>query len=140
MSKQITVVVDEPQVRALILRLLHRELALIHEAGPCERPECPEQCDLRCCSDDSIPDLVVLEVIVPRSCSGVEAGSKALKRWPKVKLLFISASPPDMWPEQAAELLNSLPSKSYMLLPKPFTAQQFHRAVSGLLDSAPVAV
>jgi len=100
-------------------------------APPCVKPDAATDCDLRCCSDR--PDLLVLAVLVPRCCSGVEAAQNALRRWPDVRILLTSASPESMWPEKQVGLLGSIPKDAYAFLAKPFTARQLTAAVEELL-------
>jgi hypothetical protein len=89
-----------------------------------------------CCSVEDVapPDLIVAAVIGTRDCLGIEAGAKALSRWPKVKFLLTSASPASVWPAGSDELLRLLPQQSYRFLPKAFTAQQVTLALEELFS------
>ena len=132
--KRIALIVEDPLVRRVIAQILGRGGFGVHEVGPCLRPECPQQCSLECCAPGCRPDLLVLEVIAPRSCSGIDGAQKALLAWPDVKILLITASPREAWPGDASEIFATLPGRSCTLLPKPFTAQALRNVVDDLLS------
>ncbi len=83
-----------------------------------------------------VPDVLVAEVILPRSYNGVCAAQKALHLWPGVKVLLISASPVEAWPDSAANLFMQLPIGTFAFLPKPFSVQKFGDALDALLAPA----
>jgi CheY-like chemotaxis protein len=130
---RIAVVADEPIVRELLQAIFLSRGFQVSPCGPCVQPEVASECVLECLSNDVTPDLIVLEVLVPRSCSGIEAAHKALRLWPQVKILLISASLRQHLGQDAVELLCKLPSESYIFLAKPFTAPQVNTAVDALL-------
>jgi DNA-binding NtrC family response regulator len=139
-KKRVITVVDEPRVRKFLEAVFHREGFLVSPAAPCVDPICPEDCNLNCCTPEDTPDLAVFEVIVPRSCCGIEAAHKALQRWPGVKILLTSASSSDAWPGDAASLLNALPADACAFLKKPFTLGQLRESVQSLFREVPAAV
>jgi len=85
-------------------------------------------------ADSRQPDLMILDVLVDRACTGVEAAHNALQRFPGVKILLTSAIPPQVWPDSVRLLFETLPEHSCTFLSKPFTAQQLNAAVAALLD------
>jgi hypothetical protein len=96
------------------------------------KPGRPESCDLACGAHHESPRVVIIEVVIPRSCSGIEAARKALLRWPGVKILLTSATPASYWPPEAQAIFAELPRSSYCFLPKPFTVRQVEAALEEL--------
>jgi DNA-binding response OmpR family regulator len=132
--RRITVLADEPRILKFLTLALQAEGFLVHSAAPCIQPECPEDCALSCCDGGNVPDLAIFEVILARTCCGIEAAHKALRRWPHVKILLTSASSRDSWPAGAAALFDTLPDESCAFLPKPFTMPMLRAAVNDLLN------
>ena len=126
--KRALLVEDDPMVRNVVEACLRRAGFETLNAEPCVNPGVTSDCDLRCYSDDARPDVVVA-VLLPRACSGIEAAFKALRRWAGVKILLTSTLPPDAWPENAAQLFRTLPTDSYIFLAKPFTPAQLNSAL-----------
>ena len=106
----------------------------IQDISACVRPNETDDCKLECYSTQEPPDLVILDVIVDRDCSGVDAAHKALERFPGVKILLTSATPPLVWPDSARLRFNALPQNCCAFVLKPFTPQQLHETVTALLD------
>ncbi len=124
---------DEPLVRDVFTTILqHRGFKVFH-AGPCCKPDTVSQCGLQCFGNGQKPDLVVIAVISPRDCTGVEAAHMALRRWSDVKILLTSASPKEVWPRSVADDFDTLPTDSCAFLAKPFTMSQLLAAVKCLL-------
>jgi hypothetical protein len=136
--KSVSVLADEPLVRSLLHRMLERKGFTLRDYADCTRPQNPGDCELACCPDDIPPDLLVVEIVVPRNCSGVEIAGKSLIRWPGLKILLTSGTPVSFWPPAAKEAFSLLPEASCRFLAKPFTAGQFDAAlhVLGLSASA----
>jgi DNA-binding NtrC family response regulator len=130
--KRVVISSLEPSIEELIRQILESSNFLVQGAGSCVKPHDPAECMLDCCNGLIPPDLLVLDVIVDRACSGVEAAEKALRRWPGVKILLVSATPSDVWPPAAQQILPALPKQSYSFLFKPFTPQQLLRSVNTL--------
>lgn len=127
------ILVDEPLVRNVVHAILTRRGFLVNEVSVCVKPEVAGKCDLECCADLGNIDLMIVEVLVPRCCSGIEAARKVLRRWPGVRILLTSASPAEIWPADDANLFSNLPKSSCRFLPKPFTAFQLQSAIEELL-------
>ena len=106
----------------------------VQDVAPCVQPKEPADCKLECYPDQEHPDLMILDVVVDRDCNGVEAAQKALQRFPGVKILLTSATPPLVWPDSARLLFDTLPKSSCAFLSKPFTPQQLRATVTALLD------
>jgi DNA-binding NtrC family response regulator len=131
--KCISLFVEEPLVRQAMHAMLRDADIELHDVPPCVHPKDHASCYLECCQNHPEPDLIIVEIIAPRSCSGIQSSQKLLRRWPGVKLLLISASPKQMWPGDAAMRFEELPSRSCAFLAKPFTVTQLRSAVDKLL-------
>ena len=127
--KHVCLVFHEPLIRNLVHAILARTDFTVNDIPACVESEVPHECNLRCCADHPEPDLLVMEVITPRRCSGVDAAHQALRRWPGVKVLLTSASSMDVWPTVDAQLFSALPSGSCAFLSKPFTRSRLLSAV-----------
>jgi CheY-like chemotaxis protein len=132
--KCVTAVIGNPEVRTVVRAMLQRDGFVWTESSGCKGPEFAPGCDLTC-AGGADPDLMVIEVIVPRCCSGVRVAEKALRRWPNVKILLTSASSPDTWPADVASEFEALPGDSVAFLAKPFTATQMRATVGNLLGT-----
>ena len=107
MSLRVLLIEYEPTVTAFIKRALQKHEIEVVSTGNCVHPESPHDCQLECCAMANIkPDVVIAAVIAPRDCSGIEAAAKAIRLWSDVKVLFISTSPADMWPEPTRDIVS----------------------------------
>jgi CheY-like chemotaxis protein len=134
--KRIALSFQEPIIRNFFRSVLQGPGFLVQDVAPCIQPSDAADCILECWSDHERPDLMVFDVVVDRACTGVEAAQKALQRFPGVKILLTSATPPAVWPDPAPLLFAALPENSCAFLSKPFTAQQLRATVEALLDGA----
>jgi DNA-binding NtrC family response regulator len=133
--KSVFILAEDPLIRNVVSAMFVQNGFAVNEAPQCVCPGSASDCDLLCCSTATRPDLVMLEVIVHRACSGVESAQKILRRWPGVRVLLTSASSSDMWPGNAATLFNELPGELCAFLAKPFTIGQLKEKVEHLLFS-----
>ncbi len=122
-------------VRQVVHSILLRKGFIVYDVALCVRPESADCCEVECAGRSS-PDLMVIEVLVPRSCTGIQVARKALRRWPNVKVLLTSASPRELWPSDSAHELAGLLGKSCAFLPKPFTSFQLEDAIARLLRAS----
>ena len=132
--RRIVISIQEPTVRNPVRSILKRTGAVVHEIAPCVKPDSAGDCELECYPDQGSPDVMIFDVLVERACSGVEAAQKALQRFPGLKILLISATPPEIWPVSVRSLFGNLPTDSCAFLPKPFTANQLNVAVDALFN------
>jgi len=132
--KRIILSIQEPIISTVVHSMLRDRDFDIQDIGACVRPNEADDCKLECFSNEERPDLLILDVVIDRDCTGVEAAHKALQRFPGVKILLTSATPPLVWPDSARVLFDALPAHGWAFLSKPFTAQQLHAAVTALLD------
>ncbi len=129
---RIGIVEGEPGVSRVLRLLCENEGLQVFDAGPCILPEFPGNCDSACFPSNTTPDIILVSIVVPRACSGLDIGRKALRRWPDVKLLLTSGSPIDAWGPDAARLFRALPLGRFVFLPKPFGVDQFRDALEQL--------
>ena len=134
--KRITLSIQERMVRDVIHSMLRAHDFDVQDIAPCVQPNETADCMLECYPDQERPDLMILDVMVDRACTGVEVAQKALQQFPSVKILLTSATPPLVWPDSARLLFDTLRGNSCAFLSKPFTAQQLHTAIAALLDGA----
>lgn len=130
---RILIVVDEPLVRNVVRAMLERKGFVLDDVSLCIKPRDADSCELKCFESCDEPHLIIIEIILPRACSGVRVANKALRRWPGVKILLTSASPRELWSADAAHSFEALPSGSCAFLAKPFTVCQMDAAIKRLL-------
>jgi DNA-binding NtrC family response regulator len=127
----ISLVVETPAVLDVLRMGLARNGYTAQEWSPCLRAEVPGDCS-QCFPQDARPDLMVIEVLLPRCCSGIQVAEKALQRWPEVKILLTSATPVSGWPFPVQRAFRALPEGSVAFLAKPFITSQFFEAIDAL--------
>ena len=132
--KRASLLIDEPYVLNVVRSMLEHHGFAVEGFAACLQPGLPHECELGCRTEHAAPDLIVVEILLPRCCTGVDAARKALRQWPGVKVLLTSASPREMWPEDAVNAFASLPAMSCGFLAKPFTTQQLYAAIDDLLN------
>ncbi len=132
--RNVLMLVDDPIVRRFLTVVMERHGCRVVAFGPCVEPRVAGGCELACCADGVTPDVVVLEIIAPRLCSGTEAAHKALRRWPGIKLLLTSTTARSDWDTDVIQQFDSLPPDAYVFLPKPFAAPELQAALRALPD------
>jgi DNA-binding response OmpR family regulator len=132
--KRALLLVDEECVRSVVRNSCERIGFEVSEARGCT-VTAHSECDLGCCWIEGGPDLVIIEVILHRPCSGMDAAQKILQRWTEAKILLISASPVVLWPEIAIRKMDALPASRVGFLPKPFDLKTFKQAADSLVSS-----
>ena len=126
---RVLIVEADPLVRSFLQSSLTKDGFEVVHVGNCVQPDAPHNCALQCYSGGQPPDVVIAAVISPRQCSGIEVAAKALLLWRGAKALLISATPCDLWPDDARALLETLPATMYGFLAKPFTSEMLTSAV-----------
>lgn len=119
--ERLLVVEDEPQVRALAVRVLRRYGYTVAEATNGD-----EALRLLTAEPPLLVDLVVTDLVMPLM-GGATLAEQAGRLFPTLPFLFISGySDADSMPRAGT------------ILPKPFTPTELARAVRAMLDSPPL--
>jgi DNA-binding NtrC family response regulator len=77
--------------------------------------------------------LLVADQLLP-SCTGTEVALALTAQQPGMKVLFVSATPPDAWAPADREKLMQLPKESMSITGKPFMPSDLLTQVRRLLD------
>jgi DNA-binding NtrC family response regulator len=125
------IVLEEPIVRSFVYDVLTAEGFHVNDfSGHIESDGA--DCYLKQYSDRT-PDLAVIDVILRGAYSGIDVSQKALRRWPRVRILLTSGSTSDTWPLSVATRFTELPRSAFAFLPMPFSASQLRAAAVELL-------
>ncbi len=121
-SETILVAEDEPQIRELAVRTLHRAGYRVLEAGD------GDEALRRCVEHPGTVDLILSDVVMP-GLRGPEMVRRALESQPSARVIFISGYAQTADPEE--DSLSGAP-----LLTKPFRLQELLRLVRQELNAA----
>jgi two-component system cell cycle sensor histidine kinase/response regulator CckA len=125
-GETILVVEDEPQVRGTIRRLLETLGYVVHDAATGE-----DAVRITAALPGS-PDLVLVDMVLPDK-SGPALSDGMLRRWPTIKVLFMSGYTDEEIRRRGVLIPGA------MFLEKPFTREDLAKAVRAALDGAAAA-
>ena len=75
----------------------------------------------------------IADVMLP-GMSGVETACTISQTRPEIRILFVSGTPVDLWPNSDHEWLTRLRVGSSTFLPKPFTADRLVTALENVMN------
>jgi signal transduction histidine kinase len=120
-DERVLVVDDEPGVRRLMARILRSQGYDVFETE-----DGPSALALMSSTNHQM-DLVVTDIVMPKM-SGTRLAEEIQRRWPGVKVMFVSGFPRGETQYVSARLAH------VPILHKPFTSKQIEMAVRDLLD------
>ena len=123
-NERVLVVEDDPNVRALVGRVLRQAGYRVSDVAEAEAA-------LSLTDGEEAPDLLLTDVGMP-GLSGVELAALLRERWPGLRVLYMSG----YWAAGASR--GDLPESSLDLLQKPFEREELLRRIRAVLD-APAA-
>lgn len=120
----VLIVDDEPEIRQVLHGMLSGWDSNILEAGGSL-----DVFDV--CESHADIDLLIIDDLLPCD-SGVRITERLLKAHPNLEVILCPALPLDLWPDGERATLERLPKDHLRWLHKPFTWQQFLKAVEAV--------
>ena len=123
-GETILLIEDDPDLRALTQKLLERLDYVVWAAGDAAEAE-------QLLEEKGLPDLILSDIVLPNGVSGIEFAEKTSRKWPTLKIIFMSGYPEKAIPEHVR-----LPDDA-LLITKPFRQKELGQILRSLLDAPP---
>lgn len=131
---RLLIVDDQPTVQYILVRMAQRLGYVTHAVGSAEEAlEWLETWNAHVVVSDATLDdrtAVVTDVMMPDT-NGCELGKEIVRRWPEIRVLFISGYMDDELRERG------ICPEHIPFLPKPFTEEEFSEKIVDILASPP---